>query len=81
MKMKTKIFFLAVLLLLAAGCEKILIEEPFTFLAPESLTTVEGAEAAQYDRSAHSAGHGQRLCDLSAQGFFRQPAAGTLRSR
>ena len=44
--MKTKIFSVAILLILASGCEKILVEEPFTFLAPESLTTVEGAEAA-----------------------------------
>ena len=41
-----KIFIALTFLILTTGCENTLTEEPITFLAPENLTTVEGAEAA-----------------------------------
>lgn len=45
--MKAKNIYIALtFLILATGCEDILTEEPITFLAPENLTSVEGAEAA-----------------------------------
>ncbi len=44
--MKAKILAILAFLILTIGCQDVLNEEPFTFLSPDKLTTVEGAEAA-----------------------------------
>jgi len=44
--MRTKIIYIIVLMALNFGCNDALVEEPFTFLAPENLQLAEGAEAA-----------------------------------
>lgn len=44
--MKAKILHILTLIILTTGCKDVLNEEPFTFLSPDKLTTVEGAEAA-----------------------------------
>jgi hypothetical protein len=43
-----KLYMVLTFLILATGCEDMLTENPTTFLAPESLTTVEGAEATLF---------------------------------
>ncbi len=42
---KLKLYIITLFLLASTACEDILTEEPVSFLSPESLTSVEGAEA------------------------------------